>query len=60
MTVNVNVPVGALRLALTVSVDEPDPVIDDGLKFPLLRRGSPLTLKPTLPLNPAPAVTVTL
>ena len=47
-------------MALTLSVDDPDPATDAGLKLPLVRRGSPLTLKLTLPLNPAPAVTVTV
>ena len=60
MTVSVNVPVGDLRLVLTVSVDVPDPVIDAGLKLALVRRGNPLTLIPTVPVNPEPGVTVTL
>lgn len=58
--VSVNVPVGDLRLALTLSVDDPDPVIDVGLKLALVRRGSPLTLRLTLAVNPAPGVIVTV
>jgi hypothetical protein len=58
--VRVDVPVGALWLALTVNVDEPDPVIEPGLKLALVRRGNPLTLRLTAPVNPLPAVTLTL
>jgi len=58
--VKVNVPVGALWLALTVSVDEPEPVIEARLKLALVRRGNPLTLRPTEPVNPLPAATLTV
>jgi len=58
--VSVKVPVGVLRMVLTVRVDEPDVVMDEGLRLALVRRGSPLTLKLTLPLKPEPGVTVTV
>ena len=60
VTVSVDVPVGAFRLALIVSVDEPEFVIDAGMKLELVRRGSPVTLSATVPENPAPGVIVTV
>ena len=57
--VRVKVPVGVLRMVFTVKVDEPDAVIDGGLKMAFVRRGSPLTLKLTVPLKPEPGVIVT-
>ena len=56
--VRVKVPVGVLRMVLTVRVDEPDVVMDEGLKLVFARRGSPLTLKLTVPLKPEPGVIV--
>ena len=44
----------------TVNVEEPEPVIDEGLKLALVRRGNPLTLSPTVPVNPAPGEIVTV
>jgi hypothetical protein len=41
-------------------VDEPDVVMDEGLKLALVRRGSPLTLRLTVPLKPEPGATVTV
>src|SRR5713101_6755722 len=58
--VRVNVPVCALRLVLTVSVDEPEVVIDAGLKPALVRRGSPETMRLTLPEKPLTGVIVTV
>ena len=58
--VSVNVPVGALRPVLTVSLDEPEVLIDDGLKLALLRFGSPDTFRLTVLVKPAPAATVTV
>ena len=60
LTVRIKVPVGVLRLVLTVSVDEPDVVIDEGLKLPLVRRGNPLTLRLTVPVRPELGVMVTV
>lgn len=56
----VRAPLLALRAACTVSVDVPAPVTDVGLKVPVTREPSPLTLKLTVPVNPltAPIVTV--
>jgi hypothetical protein len=51
----VNALAGALRVALTVSVEEPDPVIETGLKLALVRGGSLLTLRLTAPANSLPA-----
>ena len=45
---------------LTRNVDEPDVVMDEGLKLALVRRGSPLTLRLTVPLKPEPGATVTV
>ncbi len=53
------VPVGVLRMVLTFKVEEPD-VMDEGLKLAFARRGSPLTLKLTVPLKPEPGVTLTV
>ncbi len=58
--VRVTVPVGVLRMVLTVKADEPEVVMDEGLKLALARRGSPLTLKLTVPLKPEPGVMVTV
>ena len=58
--VMVRAPLLALRAAVTVSVEVPDPVMDVGLKVPVTREPSPLTLRLTVPVNPftAPIVTV--
>ena len=44
----------------TVSVEEPDPFTEVGLKFALAPEGSPLTLKFTAPLKPPVADVVTV
>ena len=41
--VSLNGPAGALPVAILVSVEEPHPVIETGLKLALVRGGSPLT-----------------
>ena len=56
--VRVKAPAGVLRMVLTFKVDEPDVVMDEGLKLAFARRGSPLTLKLTVPLKPGPGVIV--
>lgn len=45
---------------LTVSVEDPEPAIDVGLKVAVVFRGNPETLKFTVPVNPfcEPMVTV--
>ena len=58
--VRVYVPGGVVLLVLTVRVEEPEPVIEVGLKLAVAPPGSPLALKITLPLNPFNAVTVTV
>ena len=58
--VRVNVPVCELRFVLTVSVDEPEVEMDAGLKLALVRRGSPETLRPTLPEKPLTGVIMTV
>ena len=58
--VMVRAPLLALRAAVTLRVDVPDPVTDVGLKVAVTREPSPLTLRLTVPENPltAPIVTV--
>lgn len=56
--VRVNIPLGVDLLVLTVRVDVPEPVTEVGLNVPVARRGSPLTLKLTVPVNPFKAFTV--
>ena len=58
--VKVKVPIGVLLLVMTVMVELPLPVTDDGLKVAVARDGKPLTLKFTVPENPLTAVTVTV
>ena len=60
VTVRVEVPLEALRFALTVNVEEPEVSMDAGLKLALARRGTPETLKLTVPAKPAPGVMVTV
>jgi hypothetical protein len=43
----------------TVSVDDPEPLIEVGLKLAVAPDGNPLALIDTLPLNPFRAVTLT-
>ena len=47
-------------MGLTVRVEVPEPVTELGLKFALVRFGSPLTLKLTMPLKPPEGVIVTM
>ena len=44
----------------TVSVELPDPMIELGLNFPLVRGGNPVTLRLTVPVNPAIGLMVTV
>jgi hypothetical protein len=60
LTVKVDVPVGDLRFVLTVRVEDPEVVIDAGLKLALARRGMPETLRLTVPEKPAPGAIVTV
>ena len=56
LIVSVYVPVGALRFAVTVSVEVPVPpdvsVTGFGLNLLLVRLGRPVTLRVTAPLKP--------
>jgi hypothetical protein len=58
--VNGKLPLGVLNLVVTVIVEEPLPVTDDGLKLALVRDGKPLTLKFTFPAKPFSPCTVTV
>ena len=57
--VRVKVPVGVFRLVLMVSAVDPAALREVGLKLVPARRGTPLTLKLTVPLKPAPGVKLT-
>ena len=56
--VNGKLPAGVAVLVVTVIVEDPDVVTDDGLKLAVAPEGSPLTLKVTVPVNPPDGVTV--
>src|SRR5450432_1901210 len=43
-----------------VSTDDPDVVMDVGLKLAVVPEGSPLTLRPTAPVKPPAGVTLTV
>ena len=56
----VNEPCAALRLNAIVSVDEPAPVMEVGLKLAVAPEGSPLTLSDTAELNPFNTLVLTV
>src|SRR5258707_781190 len=56
--VNGKLPIGVVRLDLTVSSEDPDVVTDGGVKFAVAAVGNPLTLKSTAPANPSDGATV--
>ena len=56
--VNVYVPAGVDDEVATLSVDEPEPVTDAGLKDPVAPVGNPLTLRLTALLKPFCALTL--
>lgn len=58
--VSVWLPVVALLLTVTVSVEVPEPVTEVGLKVGVTRAGCPLTLRFTVPVKPFTAVRVTV
>jgi len=58
--VSVRFPTPALLPTFTVSVEVPEPVTEVGLKLALTRDPNPLTLRPTVPVNPFTAVMVTV
>lgn len=49
-----------LVVVVTVSVDVPEPATEVGLKAALAPLGTPLMVKVSVPVNPAPAVVVTV
>ena len=53
-------PFGVEPEVVTVSVEEPDPLIDVGLKLAVAPAGRPPALRPTVPLNPFCGVMVTV
>ena len=58
--VSVELPVGVFGAVVTLSVEVPDPVMDDGANDGVAFAGSPVTFRLTVPANPlnAPIVTV--
>src|SRR5688572_1824238 len=58
--VKVNVPFGVLFFVATVSVEDPEPVTEGGLKLAVAPPGSPLAEKVTVPAKPPEGVTVTV
>lgn len=58
VTVMLELPVGVELPVVTVIVEEPEVVIEVGLKLALAPAGSPLALKVTGPVNPFTALTV--
>jgi hypothetical protein len=59
LPVSVYVPVGVLRAVLIVIVDEPEVLMELGLKLALARFGRPFTLRVTVPEKPAFAAMLT-
>jgi hypothetical protein len=51
-------PAGVAAVVVTVRALDPDPVTVVGLKDTVAPAGNPVTLNPTVPLKPAPPVTV--
>ena len=58
--INVELPVGVLAVVVTVSVDVPEEVMDDGEKVAEVAPGRPVAVKLTVPANPFKADTVTV
>jgi hypothetical protein len=58
--VTVEDPAGVLEVVVTVSVEVPGPVNEVGLHAPVVPAGNPLTLSPTVPVNPFNAPTFTV
>lgn len=58
--VSARFPLVALLLTVTLRVEVPEPVTDVGLKVPVTRDPSPVTLRPTAPANPFVPVMVTV
>ena len=58
--VSVDAPSGVELAVATLSVDEPEPLIEAGLKLAVAPEGKPLALKATVPLNPFCAAMLTV
>jgi hypothetical protein len=58
--VSVYVPGGVFAAVVTVSVDEPDPVMDVGTNAAVVADGNPLTDKFTVSANPSSGLTETV
>ena len=58
--VKVGLPAGVLLVVVTVSVEDPDPLIDGGENDGVAPLGSPLALRLTDPVNPLMALTLTM
>ena len=57
---SLELPTGVEPEVLILSTEEPDPVMDDGLNVAVAPLGNPMAFRLTVPVNPTPAVTVTL
>src|SRR5260370_7632282 len=57
--VNVNVPVAVEAAVVMFKVEDPEPLIDSGLKLADAPDGRPAALTPTAPPNPFPPPIVT-
>jgi hypothetical protein len=60
VTLSVSLPGGFELVVVTVSVEEPEPLREVGLKLALAPEGKPLALKATVPVNPFCGVAVTV
>ena len=60
VVVSVLLPLGVELAVVTVKVEEPEPLIEVGLKLALAPDGRPLALKVMVPLNPFCGDTVTV
>ena len=58
--VSVELPVGVVLAVVTVIVEEPEVVTDEGLKLAAAPAGNPAALKLTVPVNPFNGATVTV
>src|SRR5260370_18557372 len=58
--VNVNVPVAVEAAVVMFKVEDPEPLIDAGLKLADAPDGRPPALSPTVPVNPFCAAMVTV
>ena len=60
VTISVEEPVVAELVVVTVSVDDPLPATDTGLKDPVAPVPKPVEVRFTVPVKPFTAVTVTV